>query len=233
MIHLKFSPEWFYLPSTIIDFFSFIVILSISIISLRYYRLNKLNKKYYYLAFSFFLICLSFLFKIITNLTVYYDQISPSNNPVIIKTTVDTIIGYNIFSHLTFAAFALLNLLGLYYLYSTYQKEQSKSSIFLIGYFILITTYFSHLDYYIFHITALILLSLITTLYVKKYGINKYKNTMLLAYSFGIIALSQIFFIFTTIGKLFYVIGEIVQLGGYALLLLVLRRAIKYGKKAE
>ena len=233
MIPLKFSPEWFYLPSTIIDFFSFIVILSISIISLKYYRLNKLNKKYYYLAFSFFLICLSFLFKIITNLTVYYDQIGPSSKPEIIKTVADTIISYNIFSYLTFAAFALLNLLGLYYLYSIYQKEQSKSSIFLIGYFILITTYFSYLNYYIFHITALILLSLITTLYLKKYDINKYKNTKLLAYSFGTIALSQILFIFTTIGRLFYVVGEIVQLGGYALLLLVLRRAIKHGKKKK
>ncbi|MCD4760259.1 hypothetical protein K8R33_05240 [archaeon] len=233
MIHLKFSPEWFYLPSTIIDFFSFIVIISISLISLRYYRLNKLNKKYYYLAFSFFLVGMSFLFKLITNLTVYYDQISPINNPEIIKTTVDTIISYNIFSYLTFAAFTFLNLLGLYYLYSVYNKEQPKSSIFLIAYFILITTYFSQLNYYIFHLTALILLGLITTLYIKKYQISKYPNTKGLAYSFGIIAISQLLFIFTKIGNLFYVAGEIIQLGGYALLLLIIKKVLNDGKKTK
>ena len=132
MIHLKFSPEWFNLPSLTIDFFSFIVLLIISLVSLKYYRINKSNRKYYYLSFSFFLICLSFLFKFLTNITVYYDIIARPTTQSVVFTTLDTIRDFNIFSNITFAAFAFLNLIGLYYLYSIYQSNQSKSSIFLL-----------------------------------------------------------------------------------------------------
>jgi len=232
MIPLKFSPEWFYLPSLIIDFFSVLVLIFISILSLNYYKINKYNKKYYYLAFSFFIISLSFFFKLLTNLTVYYDFISNSGTSIII-TTLNTIRDYNIFSHITFALFNFLNLMGLYNLYSIYQNKQSKSSIFLIGYFLLVLTYISYLNYFVFYLTSFLLLSLIVGLYITRYKENKYRNTLLLSYAFGIISISQLLFIFTSLGNIFYISGEIVQLSGYALLLIVLRKVIYDGKKKK
>ncbi len=232
MIPLKFSPEWFYLPSIIIDFFSVLVLILISITSLEYYRLNKSNRRYYHLALSFFIISISLFFKLITNMTVYYDFISGSQSSAII-TTLNTIRDYNVFSYLTFAVFNFLNLMGLYMLYSIYQNKQSKSSIFLIGYFILILTYFSYLDYFIFYLTSFILLTLITSLYMNRYKENKYNNTLMLSYSFGVIAISQFLFIFTSLSSPFYITGEIIQLIGYALLLIVLRRIMYHGKKKK
>jgi len=75
----------------------------------------------------------------------------------------------------------------------------------------------------------LIFLTAITSLYLSRYKLNKYINTQVLAYSFGIIAISQLLFIFTSISPAFYMMGEIVQLGGYALLFLILRRVMNNG----
>ena len=230
MIYLKHTLDWFQFPSLVIDLFSFIVLFLIGLVSLKYYKLNK-NKKSLYLSVSFLFIALSFMFKLLTNASLFYDKlINPTNTQIIVQ-TLQTIRTYNIFSNLTFTVFAFLNLIGLYLLYKLYQGKQTYSNVLLMGYFILISTYFSNSNYYIFHLTSFIFLVAISSFYWKQYSENKFINTKLLAYSFSIIAASQIFFIFTTFGKLFYLTGEIIQLGGYALLLLIITHIQKNGKK--
>jgi hypothetical protein len=228
MIYLSQSGDWFNIPSIIIDLFSFLVLFLISMTSLRYYKINK-DKKYFYLGGSFLLICSSFLFKLFTNLTVYYNGLVETSAQTAVITTLEAIRSYNVFSSITFALFTFLNLMGLYMLYSIYQQKQSGYSIILISYFILISTYVSNSNYYIFHLTSLIFLTAITSLYLTKYKSNKYINTQVLAYSFGVIALSQLLFMFTSVSSSFYMIGEIVQLGGYSLLFLIFRRVMNNG----
>jgi hypothetical protein len=228
MIYLSQSGDWFNIPSIVIDLFSFLVLFLISMTSLKYYKLNK-NKKYLYLGGAFLLICSSFLFKLFTNLTVYYKGLVETSARTAVIVTLEAIRSYNIFSDLTFTLFTFLNLMGLYMLYSIYQQKQSRSSIVLISYFILISTYISNSNYYIFHLTSLIFLTAITSLYFSKHKSNGYINTKVLAYSFGVIAISQLLFMFTSISPLFYMMGEIIQLGGYALLFLIFRRVTKNG----
>lgn len=230
MIYLKHTLDWFQFPSLVIDLFSFIVLFLIGLVSLKYYKLNK-NRKSLYLSISFSFIALSFLFKLLTNIALFYDDLINPTNTQILMQTLQTVRGYNIFSNLTFTIFAFFNLIGLYLLYKLYQGKQTYSSVFLMSYFILISTYFSNSNYYIFHLTALIFLISISSFYWKQYSKNLFINTKLLALSFSIISASQLFFIFTTFGKLFYLTGEIVQLGGYALLLLIITHIQKNGKK--
>ena len=139
MIYLSQSGDWFNIPSIVIDLFSFLVLFLISMTSLKYYKLNK-NKKYLYLGGAFLLICSSFLFKLFTNLTVYYKGLVETSARTAVIVTLEAIRSYNIFSDLTFTLFTFLNLMGLYMLYSIYQQKQSRSSIVLISYFILIST---------------------------------------------------------------------------------------------
>ena len=162
MIYLKHTLDWFQFPSLIIDLFSFIVLLMISIVSIKYYKLNK-NKKSLYLSVSFLFIALSFMFKLLTNASLFYDKlINPTNTQIIVQ-TLQTIRTYNIFSNLTFTVFAFLNLIGLYLLYKLYQGKQTYSNVLLMGYFILISTYFSNSNYYIFHLTSFIFLVAISS----------------------------------------------------------------------
>lgn len=234
MIQLNYSPIWFNIPSIIIDFFSFLVLFLIGTTSIKYYRLNKQNRKYFYLALSFFIICASFLFKLLTNLTIYYRHVVQSANPeTVVTIALEAVRSYNIFSLVTYEMFVFLNLVGLYFLYSLYQKKQSESSIFLIIYFIILTTYFSNLVYYLFHTTSFLLLVMIANLYRNKHLKTRYMDTKIVMYSFGIIAISQIFFLFLSLNKYFYVLAEITQLAGYSLLFLILQRVVQHGKKKK
>lgn len=231
MIPLKYSPGWFNFPSIFIDFFSFLVLLSISLMSLKYYSLSGRNKKYKHISFAFLLICASFFFKLITNLALYYNEFIRTDQPTLITNTLETIRSYNVFTDLTFTLFVFLNLIGLYYLYNVYQERQAKSMIFLITYFIIISTYFSNLNYYVFHVTSFLLLTIISILYFDRYAENGNEHTKIIGYAFGSIALSQVLFIFVSIDRAFFILGEIIQLLGYLLLFLILRRIIDYGKK--
>ena len=101
----------------------------------------------------------------------------------------------------------------------------------LFIYFILAITYFSISQYFLFHLTSLFLLFFITYAYFKNYFKNKKKNSQFLAISFAIIGLSQLIFIFIPFHSMVYVIAELIQLGGYILLLLSFLGVIKNIKK--
>ncbi len=228
MIDVVYSPQWFYGKDIIIDIFSIFVLFLIGYSSLQFYRLKK-NKKHAYLALSFFFVGLSFLFKILTNFTIYYNVLETEHlgaftfiHQEVESSTILFFIG--------FLLYRILTLLGLYILYSTYQ-EQPKQHILFVAYLLLILTYFSTSAYYLFHITSLFLLVLITSYYIKNYLKEKRISTKLLATSFGIISASQIIFIFIEVNHIFYVIAELVQLIGYLILLITFIRVLKYDKK--
>ena len=230
MIQVVYTPQWFYSKDLLIDTISAFVLLLIASFAVRYYKLNKKNKNYLYLAGSFFLIAMSFLFKILTNFTIYYKVFVTRHLGDFIL-TYPTIQVSNILFLAGFLFYRLLTLLGLYMLYSIHQKNQSKSNIFLMVFFILILTYFSELEYFIFHIVALALLALITLQYYRTYRKNKQPASKFVTASFAIIGVSQIFSIFVFYNNVYYVIAELIQLVGYLILLMTFIRVLRDAKK--
>ncbi len=231
MINVVYSPRWFYGKDIIIDLIGILILALIAYFSLQYYKLDKKNKNYLYLTFSFSLIALSFLFKIVTNFTIYYhvfetEQIGP------FTLTYQSLASSNTLFFVGFFLYRLLTLYGLYTLYILYQK-QSKTHLIIGLYLIAVVTYFSESAYYIFHLTALIILFLITSQFFKNYRMNKYYATRLLAFSFGIIMFSHIFSMFIVVNKISYVISECIQLLGYVLLLLTFITVLKNAKKKK
>lgn len=230
MIELIFDPKWFYGKEIIVDVFSEITLFLLTYFSLNYYRLNK-NRNYFYLGAAFLMIGLSFLFKILTNFTIQYQILTETRFgflELIYYTTQPT----NYLFFIGFLLYRLLTLIGFYTLYGIYEK-QSKQNTFLMLYFILISTYFTRFTYFIFHATSFVFLGFITMQYYSTYLKNKFYRTKVLAYSFVIIAISQIFFTFGTLYEVSYLIGEIIQLIGYVLLLATLIMVLKYGKKKK
>ena len=128
--------------------------------------------------------------------------------------------------------YRLFTLLGLFVLYSIYEK-QSKANIALMTYFIAISVFFSKEEYYIFYLTSLIFLGIISNRYYQNYKDNKENTSGMLATSFLIITLSQIFFIFANSAKHFYVVGEVIQLIGYIALLITFIRVLKHGREKD
>ncbi|MEK6947119.1 MAG: hypothetical protein AABX32_05935 [Nanoarchaeota archaeon] len=230
MIQVVYTPQWFYSKDLLIDAISALVLLLIASFSVMYYKLNKKNKNYLYLAGSFFLIALSFLFKILTNFTIYYKVFVTRHLGDFIL-TYPTVQVSNVLFFVGFLLYRLLTLLGLYMLYSVYQKNQSKSNIFLMVLFIIILTYFSELEYFIFHIIALALLVLITLQYYNTYKKNKQSASKFVTASFAIIGVSQIFSIFIFYDNVYYVVAELIQLVGYLILLMTFIRVLRDAKK--
>ncbi|RMF54442.1 hypothetical protein D6745_05290 [Candidatus Woesearchaeota archaeon] len=229
MIELVYSPRWFYGKDIAIDLISIFVLSLIAFFSIKYYRLNRKNKKYIFLASSFIMMALSFMFKIITNFTIYY-HVLETKQIGFVRLTYFSTQPSNILFFAGFLGYRILMLLGLYMLCSIYIK-QSKANIILTAYLILALSYFSRSAYYIFHLTALILLVIITSKYLENYKKTKHSTNKWLFYSFATITASNIIFIFVKISAVLYVIAEIVQLIGYVGLLITFTKVLKDGKK--
>jgi len=232
MIQLVYSPIWFYGKDIAIDIISMLVLFFIAFFSIRYYRISKKNRNYLHLGLSFLLIGASFIFKILTNFTIYYKV--PATRTLGFITLTYPVLKYtNLLFFFGFYVHRVLMLIGFYLLYCIYQKKSSKVDKFIVIYLILVLTYFSQWAYYVFHANSLIILMLLIWQYGKNYKKNKSKTAKLLLYSFQIIAVSQVFFIFVSLNDLLYVIAMIIQLIGYIMLLTTFIMVIKYGKKKK
>ncbi|RLE42715.1 hypothetical protein DRJ48_02940 [Candidatus Woesearchaeota archaeon] len=229
MLQLVYSPRWFYGKDIVIDIVSIVVLLCVAWFSLKYYRINKRNKNYLLLCFGFGLMALGFLFKIITNFTIYY-YVLETRHLGFITLTYSVLRASNILFFVGFLMYRILMLIGLYILYSIYIK-QSRISVAIMVYLITVLTYFSRNAYYVFHITSLMLLCAITWQYYVNFTKTRNLATKTLLFSFTIITLSQLLFVFVGLSQTLYVVAELIQLLGYLGLFLTLMRTLKDGKK--
>ncbi|MBN1156026.1 hypothetical protein JXA85_00275 [Candidatus Woesearchaeota archaeon] len=225
MIELVYSPVWFFGKDIIIDVVSIIVLSLVGLFSIKYHRMNK-KKSNLLFGISFLMLAASFLFKIMTNFTIYYPVVVTKNLGFFVV-TFRAMKATNVLLHSGFLIYRLLTLVGLYLLLSTYTK-QKMPSIILISYFIIISTIFSQSAIFVFFLTSLVMLSLITMCYIRDFKKSKRK---LLAISFLTITISQAIFIFIALDKLFYVIAESIQLIGYVLMLVAFTLVLYHGKK--
>ena len=229
MFDINFSPAWFYGKEMLIDLFSIIVLSLIATFSMKYYKLDKKNKNYFWFAISFILLSVSFLFKILVNFLIYYDLIDIPNFEFFSSTS--NIVLTEVLFSIAFFIYMLIALVGLFILYEIYQKNHSKQQFLLMLFFILIITYFATSGYFVFHLTSLLFLSFISINYFKNYLKKKNKYSQILFFSFLIITFSQLIFIFVALYNSLYVLAEITQLIGYLLLLITFIGVIKYAKK--
>ena len=205
MVNLIYSPQWFYGKDIFIDIISLIVLALISFFAFKYYKFNKDKKKHIYLCISFGLIALSFLFKVMTNFSLYWIE----KHTAIIGSSM-FIINVLHYSNTLFLVgtlvYRLLTIAGLFLLYLMYFPKQRKSSIFLLGYFILVTVYFTQYAFYPFHITTFLLLIFLAWHCYHNYRITKDRPALLIFSSFSIIAISQVLAVFLMMNKIFYVV---------------------------
>jgi hypothetical protein len=231
MFEMVYSPAWFYGKDMIIDACSILVLFFIGFFSLKFYKINSSKKTYLWLGLSFFMISLSFIFKILTNFRIYYD-VDVTRRVGDMLYSYDLVKYTDILFYIGTLAHRVLMLLGLYSLYSIYH-EHSKSEAVFTAYLLIIISIFTSGNYYIFHITSLILMVMIAWRYLQNYRKNKSESARLLATSFGVLTVSHVLFCFIELSQLLYVVAELVQLVGYIFLLITFIRVLKDGKKKK
>ncbi len=231
MLNILFSPQWFYDKDILIDIVSVIVLGLISYVTLRYYQLTR-KRQHMFFSLASALLSLSFIFKIITNFTLYHyvlktQQIGSFTSTSLIIQNSDTLLLAGTL------LYRLLTLLGFYLLFSIYYNQQPKPVYTLMIFFIFVATCFTSTNYYIFHLAVLLFLIFIVRKYYQNYIKTRDRPAKLIFISFGIIMLSQFVFLFINFTNVLYVLAEIIQLFGYSLLLTSFIMVLYYGKKKK
>ncbi len=229
MIELIYSPAWFYGKDIMIDIISILVLLLIAYFSVRYYKIDSRNKNYLLFAGSFGIMALSFLFKIITNFTLY-NTVIQTKQFGLFTFTYNSLQSTDLLFSAGFLIHRILMLVGLYMLYSIYSRT-GRSTAALILYLIIISMYFSRSAYYVFHLTALILLMMITMQYWYNHRKVMHDASRWLFWSFSLITLSQVVFVFMGLNSVYYVAAEMIQLLGFGALLITFFKVLQDGKK--
>jgi len=176
------------------------------------------QKKYFYFSASFFLVALAFIAKMLATIPVYSKELKVETiglvtvtSQIINKVTWINQFGVSIARFVMLSAFLILLLVAL--------KINDKKIIALFVYFLIISTTLVGASYIVFHITLLIMLGILFLNYRNNYLKVKSFNAKMVMYSFFVLAISQVFFIFEGLVTHFYVIGESIQLLGYLILL--------------
>ena len=225
---ILFTPDWFFSADVLIEIFSFLILFLFFTLAIRSYKLSK-NKNSLYLGIGFLLIAFAEISTILTKIVLYYNIVFTKNiDGVLITYTLLRSVNWFYFIGLFLNKF--LTLAGLYVLYLLSMNNQKKPDVLLALYLILISVLFSQVTYYIFHITAFILIILIITNYHIIYRKNNAKNTAILLTAFIFLAISQGIFILSEISST-YVLAQSIQLVSYVLMLLLIIRILYHQEK--
>ncbi len=214
------------------DIVGVLVLVFVGIFSWKCYKIDtkEKNKKYFYLALAFWVLATGFLFKILTNFTIYYTTLKTQQIGMMLV-TYTFVNESNVLFTIGLLVYRILTLLGLYFLFSLYYPAKDKATMFMMVFFILLVGYFLRSAFHIFHLTTFLFLLFITIHYYKNYCKTKDCLGKYLLGSFIVLTLSQLFLMLYGIHPLFYSLGEIVQLIGYLGLAVTFFMVRRYGKK--
>lgn len=227
------TPDWFLGKDILIGAFSFIVLIIFSVLAIRSYKLNKKKRNLLYLGIGFGLIALAQMACIFTKLILYYD-IGPAQAIGQAIITGQLVSSVNIFYYIGFFFHKFLILIGLYIIYRLPQKKMYIGDYALVLYFILLSAVLSEYKefFYLFPLTAFVLLILIINNYCRIYKENRFTNTKILITAFSVLALAHLVYLFSKVGILFAV-ANIIELISYVILLFLIVRILKYGEKKK
>jgi hypothetical protein len=224
------TPDWFLGKDVLIEFFSFTVLFILAFLCYKNYKLDK-NRKFKYLGIGFGLIALAQLATIATKIVLYYDfsftrTIGQAIVTQHVVQSIDALYYTGFFLHRFFT------LIGLYIIYKLPLKREDWENFFLALFFITIIAILSKDMIYLFHLTALLLLILITKNYYLVYEKNESQNTQILIFAFSTLAFSHVIYVFSQLSSLF-VVANIIELISYITLLTLVIRILHDGKKKK
>ncbi len=215
-----FSPEWFYGFDSIIELIAIIISVLLVYYSYKCFKLTKENK-YIYFSTAFFSLTIAFIAKIIGTLAIYRPKITRTTLGGTIHQAFSNLTPANI-NALAFIIHIFFTLLGFMILFLIISRLRWKNQrvIILLVYFVFLATWIGAIHYQLFYTTSFILLLLITYSYYKNYIEVRTEKARFVLIAFGILLISQAFFVFVIYSRIIYVLAELIQLLGFVYLLI-------------
>ncbi len=215
-----FSPKWFYGFDSIIEFIAIIVSVLLVYYSYKCFKLTK-EKKYLYFSTAFLSLTAAFIAKITGTLAIYKPAIARTTLGSAIHQTFAGLTPYSI-NAIAWVIHFFFMLMGFMILFLIISKLTWKNQrvIALLAYFVLIATWISVIHYQLFYATTAVLLFLIAYSYRQNYREIRDEKARFVTFAFGILLVSQGFFIFAIYSSTVYVLAELIQLLGFVYLLI-------------
>tara|TARA_Y100000310_G_scaffold250842_1_gene257204 strand:+ start:2125 stop:2850 length:726 start_codon:yes stop_codon:yes gene_type:complete len=215
-----FSPKWFYGFDSIIELIAIVVSILLVFYSYKCFKLTKENR-YLYFSTAFFSLTLAFIAKIIGTWAIYKPQVTRTAVGSSIHQTFTGLTPFyiNALSLIVYSFFSLLGFMILFLIISKL-KWNNQRVIILLVYFVFIATWLGAIHFQLFYITSFVLLFLITYSYYQNYREIRNEKAKLVVIAFGMLLVSQAFFVFIVYSRTIYVLAEIVQLLGFVYLLI-------------
>jgi hypothetical protein len=199
--------------------FEFLVVIVSSIISLYSYKVYKLlkNKNFRYFSLAFLFVAISFVFKILSNLTILHRvQIVNINSIIVITSQFEYMRLIQFTSFILYKTFYLLGALFLFFI-ATKTKKQNKFMFVYLSLLVIILSIFMN---FIFYLTLVFILTFLTSYYYENYKKNKLTNSFLVFLGFLLLSISQLVLIFSGFRPIIDLLGDILMLSGFLVLLI-------------
>jgi hypothetical protein len=214
---LNFSIGKFYGIDSIVELLIIIVSLIISYSSYKIYRLIK-EDNYKLFSLSFLALAFSFVFKILSNLTIFNQvKIEKANFVIYMVSQWEYM---ELVNFMSFNLYKIFNIIGFILLFLIITKTSKKEKFFIFIYLSIIAVLFSIYFNFIFHITIAIILLYLTIHFYENYKDKRSTNSLLVFLAFIMMLISHVFFVFSDIDDIFYLIGEFLLLVSFSNLLI-------------
>src|SRR3989338_9092453 len=215
-----FGPKWFYGFDSIIELIAIVISVLLVYYSYKCFKLTK-EDKYLYFSTAFLLITLAFIAKIAGTLAIYKPRIARTQLGSSIHQAFAGLSPYDI-NAVAWIIYFCLMLLGFMILFLIVSRLTWKNQrvIALLFYFVFLAAWISIIHYQLFYITSFALLALITYSYYQNYKEIRNEKARFVAIAFGMLLISQVFFVFLIYLRVLYVLAELLQLLGFVYLLI-------------
>jgi len=241
MFRLFYTPDWFNGLDLVFDTVSLLIALMIAAYSWRVYKIHKENK-YGYFSFSFILIALAFVSKIIMEGLLYYAPLRNAATTVLAPVVGKAATGIN-YSSLFFRSgffISMITMLGAWLLlFFISQKKEGRlkkyyevSQIALFVYLLLLISLVSNFKAEVFYLTSAVILGMTVLNYYKNYlNTDGNKNALRVMIAFLFFLLANFAFIFVFLFPGLYIWGEVFMLAGFLLLMKTYARIQRRGTR--
>jgi len=209
--YILYTPSWFFGLDSIFEFISVFITIFIGYYSYKLYKLVS-DKKYFYFSLAFMFIAISFIAKAVIIMLIYlrfleFDALVDKIDAV----RTIKLLGFVVYMTILLTAYMVLLIINM--------RIKDRKLISLMLLIVVLSVIISSNMYAAFFIVSAILLIYVAHSYYKNYCKCKSKSSLVVLIAFSLIAISQFSFIFYFVNPIFYVIGHVVQLGGYLTLL--------------
>lgn len=229
MYQLFYTPTWFNGLDIVFEGIGLIIALLIAAYSWKVYKFSHENRHAYF-SFAFLLIGLSLMIKMFTFGVLYFQPLRDNVLMVLSPAVGPGLEFADLFYRAAFFAQMVLMLGAWLLIFFISQKARDRlrkfyetSQIGLFVYLILLISFVSNFKYFVFYLTATVIVGITVLNYYKNYLNSGNEKAKLVMISFFLILISQIFFIFVFLFDSFYVLGEVFLLAGFLLLLYTYR----------